>query len=252
MNKLNIKRKKEKGWKNEGKKVLFYQPHSIGQGSKCWPGLILLGWVISRTTTEMILSSNTRFPIATMNLAGTVESWLSCDENYWFMTKLHHVAEILKGSKSCEFCDFILFSYLARLYVLPFAYIPHGSCLWEIDAICILKLNMKTVLLTFTLNLFLLMSPTNFHVAFAWSCIFRYDGQRAQIHKLVNGSMRIFSRNGDEMTARFPDLVSVIRESCKPDALTFILDAEVSPFIMRSYFIEYWIFFLAGDLKNLY
>ena len=70
------------------------------------------------------------------------------------------------------------------------------------------------------------------------TCIFRYDGQRAQIHKLVDGSVHIFSRNGDETTARFPDLVSVIRESCKHDALTFILDAEVSPFTMRSYFIE--------------
>lgn len=61
----------------------------------------------------------------------------------------------------------------------------------------------------------------------AFTCEYKYDGQRAQIHKLVDGSVRIFSRNGDETTSRFPDLVSVVRESCKPDALTFILDAEV-------------------------
>lgn len=68
--------------------------------------------------------------------------------------------------------------------------------------------------------------------------IVRYDGQRAQIHKLVDGSVRIFSRNGDETTSRFPDLVSVIKESCKPDALMFILDAEVSSsiFVMLFYF----------------
>lgn len=37
----------------------------------------------------------------------------------------------------------------------------------------------------------------------------------------------MFSRNGDESTSRFPDLINIIKESCKPDADTFILDAEV-------------------------
>ncbi|KAH9739194.1 DNA ligase 6 [Citrus sinensis] len=55
----------------------------------------------------------------------------------------------------------------------------------------------------------------------------KYDGQRAQIHKLVDGTVRIFSRNGDETTSRFPDLISIINEFCKPAAGTFILDAEV-------------------------
>lgn len=55
----------------------------------------------------------------------------------------------------------------------------------------------------------------------------RYDGQRAQIHKLVDGSVHVFSRNGDESTSRFPDLINIINQSCKPDAETFILDAEV-------------------------
>lgn len=57
--------------------------------------------------------------------------------------------------------------------------------------------------------------------------IFRYDGQRAQIHKLADGTVRVFSRNGDETTLKFPDLVDTINESCKPAAHTFILDAEV-------------------------
>lgn len=56
---------------------------------------------------------------------------------------------------------------------------------------------------------------------------FRYDGQRAQIHRLVDGSIRVFSRNGDESTSRFPDLIDIIKESCKPVASTFIIDAEV-------------------------
>ena len=56
---------------------------------------------------------------------------------------------------------------------------------------------------------------------------YRYDGQRAQIHKLSDGTMRVFSRNGDETMSRFPDLVNTIQESCKPSATTFIVDAEV-------------------------
>ncbi|KVH92427.1 DNA ligase, ATP-dependent, central [Cynara cardunculus var. scolymus] len=61
----------------------------------------------------------------------------------------------------------------------------------------------------------------------ALTCEFKYDGQRAQIHKLADGSIRVFSRNGDETTFRFPDLISIINELCNPDTVTFIIDAEV-------------------------
>ncbi|KAF3646928.1 putative histone chaperone ASF1B-like [Capsicum annuum] len=61
----------------------------------------------------------------------------------------------------------------------------------------------------------------------AFTCEYKYDGQRAQIHKLADGSVRVFSRNGDETTSRFPDLVNIITESCGPRGVTFILDAEV-------------------------
>lgn len=61
----------------------------------------------------------------------------------------------------------------------------------------------------------------------AFTCEYKYDGQRAQIHKLADGSVRVFSRNGDETTSRFPDLVKIINESCSPSTVTFVLDAEV-------------------------
>ncbi|KAL2329535.1 hypothetical protein Fmac_017116 [Flemingia macrophylla] len=61
----------------------------------------------------------------------------------------------------------------------------------------------------------------------AFTCEYKYDGQRAQIHRLVDGSIRIFSRNGDESTSRFPDLIDIIKESSKPVASTFIMDAEI-------------------------
>ncbi|KAL0343398.1 UNVERIFIED_CONTAM: DNA ligase 6 [Sesamum angustifolium] len=61
----------------------------------------------------------------------------------------------------------------------------------------------------------------------AFTCEFKYDGQRAQIHRLADGSVRVFSRNGDETTLRFPDLVDIIKDCCLHATDTFILDAEV-------------------------
>ncbi|KAK6927904.1 DNA ligase, ATP-dependent, C-terminal, partial [Dillenia turbinata] len=61
----------------------------------------------------------------------------------------------------------------------------------------------------------------------AFTCEYKYDGQRAQIHKLVDGSVRVFSRNGEESTSRFPDVVDIIKQSCKAVAVSFIVDAEV-------------------------
>lgn len=56
---------------------------------------------------------------------------------------------------------------------------------------------------------------------------FRYDGQRAQIHKLADGSIRIFSRQMKDSTSRFPDLINIIKELSNPSFSTFILDTEV-------------------------
>ncbi|GMH27223.1 hypothetical protein Nepgr_029066 [Nepenthes gracilis] len=61
----------------------------------------------------------------------------------------------------------------------------------------------------------------------AFTCEFKYDGQRAQIHKMADGCVRIFSRNGDETTARFPDVVHIIQDACRSSAVSFIIDAEV-------------------------
>lgn len=68
-------------------------------------------------------------------------------------------------------------------------------------------------------------------------CSWRYDGQRAQIHRLEDGSVRVFSRNGDETTSRFPDLIEIVKDSSAPTAVTFILDAEVifSPYFFFSF-----------------
>ncbi|XP_027153946.1 DNA ligase 6 [Coffea eugenioides] len=61
----------------------------------------------------------------------------------------------------------------------------------------------------------------------ALTCEYKYDGQRAQIHRLDNGSVHVFSRSGDETTTKFPDLLDIIGEACGSASITFIVDAEV-------------------------
>lgn len=39
-----------------------------------------------------------------------------------------------------------------------------------------------------------------------FTCEYKYDGERAQVHLLPDGSMRIYSRNGENMTERYPEI----------------------------------------------
>ncbi|XP_051127028.1 DNA ligase 6 isoform X2 [Andrographis paniculata] len=61
----------------------------------------------------------------------------------------------------------------------------------------------------------------------SFTCEYKYDGQRAQIHGLADGSIHVYSRNGDETTSKFPDLIDIVKERSPPETATFILDAEV-------------------------
>ena len=59
-----------------------------------------------------------------------------------------------------------------------------------------------------------------------FTCEYKYDGERAQVHLLPDGSMRIYSRNGENMTERYPEINihDFIRDSDKTK--TLILDCE--------------------------
>lgn len=57
-----------------------------------------------------------------------------------------------------------------------------------------------------------------------------------------------------ETTSRFPDLVKIIKDSCKPEASTFILDAEVV-LSVKPYFSDKIIFsllYLLLDIDSLH
>ncbi|KAI9262152.1 ATP-dependent DNA ligase [Phascolomyces articulosus] len=59
-----------------------------------------------------------------------------------------------------------------------------------------------------------------------FTCEFKYDGERAQIHKLPDGSIKIYSRNSEDMSVRYPDVVEKLKKWIKPTTSSFILDCE--------------------------
>ncbi|KAI9016694.1 DNA ligase [Hyaloraphidium curvatum] len=61
----------------------------------------------------------------------------------------------------------------------------------------------------------------------AFAADYKYDGMRAQVHRMEGGGYRIFSRNLEDVTARYPDIVSALRLAERPGTGTYIMDAEV-------------------------
>lgn len=60
-----------------------------------------------------------------------------------------------------------------------------------------------------------------------FTCEYKYDGERAQIHLLGDGVVKIYSRNSEDMSQRYPDLVSIISEFTKHSNIpSMIMDCE--------------------------
>lgn len=60
-----------------------------------------------------------------------------------------------------------------------------------------------------------------------FSCEYKYDGQRAQVHCDENGKVSIFSRHLELMTEKYPDLVSLVPQIRSEGVSSFILEGEV-------------------------
>ncbi|PLW11258.1 hypothetical protein PCANC_20307 [Puccinia coronata f. sp. avenae] len=60
-----------------------------------------------------------------------------------------------------------------------------------------------------------------------FTCEYKYDGERAQIHYLSDGSISVFSRNSENMSVKYPDMVEQLPRAIKKEVTrNFVLDAE--------------------------
>lgn len=60
-----------------------------------------------------------------------------------------------------------------------------------------------------------------------FSCEYKYDGQRAQVHCDDSGKVSIFSRHLENMTEKYPDLVALVPDIRGDGVSSFILEGEV-------------------------
>ena len=60
-----------------------------------------------------------------------------------------------------------------------------------------------------------------------FSCEYKYDGQRAQVHCDEKGKVSIFSRHLELMTDKYPDLVALVPQIRGESVSSFILEGEV-------------------------
>lgn len=63
-----------------------------------------------------------------------------------------------------------------------------------------------------------------------FTCEYKYDGFRGQIH-FARGDrgpeLHVFSRNLEDMTETYPDVIDFMRETAKEDVQSFIMDSEI-------------------------
>jgi DNA ligase-1 len=62
-----------------------------------------------------------------------------------------------------------------------------------------------------------------------FTCEYKYDGERAQVHLLPNGKTRVFSRNLLDTSEKYPEVPLFVKEACK-NVTSFVLDSEVVAF----------------------
>lgn len=60
-----------------------------------------------------------------------------------------------------------------------------------------------------------------------FACEWKYDGERGQIHRAEDGTVSIFSRNQENNTSKYPDIIDNLKQCMRDDVQTFVVDAEV-------------------------
>lgn len=60
-----------------------------------------------------------------------------------------------------------------------------------------------------------------------FTCEYKYDGERAQIHYIDKDNIKIFSRNLETMTEKYPDVIQIIKDQIGENVKECIIDSEV-------------------------
>ncbi|XP_041038239.1 DNA ligase 1, partial [Carcharodon carcharias] len=60
----------------------------------------------------------------------------------------------------------------------------------------------------------------------AFTCEYKYDGERAQIHMLDTGEIHIYSRNQENNTSKYPDIVSRLPKVRRAHVRSCVIDSE--------------------------
>lgn len=56
---------------------------------------------------------------------------------------------------------------------------------------------------------------------------YKYDGERAQIHIIDRNTIKVYSRNSENMTEKYPDVIQVVKDILTDDCQSAIIDSEV-------------------------
>ncbi|CRH02289.1 DNA ligase I, putative [Plasmodium relictum] len=67
-----------------------------------------------------------------------------------------------------------------------------------------------------------------------FTCEYKYDGERAQIHYLDKNNIKIFSRNLENMTEKYPDVIQIVKDQIVDSVTECIIDSEVVAYDMES------------------
>jgi DNA ligase-1 len=60
-----------------------------------------------------------------------------------------------------------------------------------------------------------------------FTCEFKYDGERAQIHRTPDGGLKVFSRNLLDTSEKYPEITKYVDLAATDDVTSYVMDAEV-------------------------
>jgi DNA ligase-1 len=63
-----------------------------------------------------------------------------------------------------------------------------------------------------------------------FTCEYKYDGERAQIHLCEDGAVKIFSRNQEDNTPKFPDVIRALPTYLQEGVKSVVIDCEAVAF----------------------